>query len=127
MLTEDPLEQRRLPLFYDQRASCIRLMQPSIILNASLFSTPGWSGSTPCTPTRAETRYEASTKASGDDGASGVARQPAGDRLRAHVFAFCAPSGAVSRIRLGTGIVSAAILPAAFAFVADTTNEEHRT
>ena len=34
---------------------------------------------------------------------------------------------AVYAIRLGTGIVSAAILPAAFAFVADTTSEEHRT
>jgi len=34
---------------------------------------------------------------------------------------------AVYAIRLGTGIVSAAIIPAAFAFVADTTNEEQRT
>jgi len=34
---------------------------------------------------------------------------------------------AVYAIRLGTGIVAAAIIPAAFAFVADTTNEEDRT
>jgi len=34
---------------------------------------------------------------------------------------------AVYAFRLGTGIVSAAIIPAAFAFVADTTNDEHRT
>ena len=34
---------------------------------------------------------------------------------------------AVYTIRLGTGAFSAAIMPAAFAFVADTTNEEDRT
>ena len=33
---------------------------------------------------------------------------------------------AVYTIRLGAGIFSAAIIPAAFAFVADTTNDEHR-
>ncbi|MBK7583246.1 MAG: MFS transporter [Myxococcales bacterium] len=40
---------------------------------------------------------------------------------------FATSLAVVYAIRLGTGIVSAAIIPAAFAFVADTTNEEQRT
>ncbi len=36
---EDKLEQRLLPLFYDQRAAWIRVMQESIALNASFFNT----------------------------------------------------------------------------------------
>lgn len=35
----DKLEQRLLPLFYDQRAAWIRVMQQSIALNASFFNT----------------------------------------------------------------------------------------
>jgi starch phosphorylase len=35
----DKLEQRILPLFYDQRDAWVRIMQQSIAINASFFNT----------------------------------------------------------------------------------------